>query len=247
MEVLKVVAEGITTSFRYPHFMLGVQPTFEMPPPATLYGHICSALGDWFDPAGVQFAVLFAYQAQFDDLEQTYILAADTGKLPDSDHPKVMSGAGNPFTRSILFLPRLVLYVNRPEWLEAFRSPRYAVALGRSQDLFTYSNAEVVRLERAEHAYLEHTLAPYSLARQTGQGIVVLMPRFLDHERNRQPTFGRYVVLHRRVHSRDLLRFGGEQETTFWIDPTSPVIEGDHLALLFQTWVGEDESIPQLA
>lgn len=247
MEVLKVVAEGVTTSFRYPHFMQGVQPTFEMPPPATLYGHICSALGTWFDPTGVQFAVHFAYRAQFDDLEQTYIFTPAAGNLPDSGEPQVLSGAGNPFVRGILFLPRLVLYVNRPEWLEAFRSPCYAVALGRSQDLFTYTSVETVRLERSTHAYLEHTLAPYSLARQTGQGVVVLMPRFLDYKRNRHPTFGRYVVLHRRVHSKDLLRFGSEPEASFWVDPTSPVIEGDHLGLLFHTWVGEDESVLQLA
>lgn len=56
MQVLKVVVEGLTTSFRYPHFVQGVQPTFEMPPPATIYGHICSALGEWVDPKGVTFA-----------------------------------------------------------------------------------------------------------------------------------------------------------------------------------------------
>lgn len=247
MEVLKVVAEGITTSFRYPHFMQGIQPTFEMPPPATIYGHICSALGTWFDPTGVQFAIHFTYQAQFEDLEQTYMLSAASGRLPESDEPQVMGGIGNPFKRGILFLPRLVLYVNRPAWLNAFRSPRYAVALGRSQDLFAYRSVEIVRLERSKRAYLEHTLAPYSFARRTAQGVVVLMPRFLDYERNRHPAFGRYIVLHRRVHSRDLLRFAGEEELSFWVDPTSPAMEGDHLGLLFHTWVGEDESVLRLA
>ena len=50
MRVLKVTLEGITTSFRYPHFMVNVQPSYRMPPPATIYGHICSALGEWVSP-----------------------------------------------------------------------------------------------------------------------------------------------------------------------------------------------------
>ncbi len=246
MEVLKVVAEGPVTSFRYPHFMQGVQPTFEMPPPATIYGHICSALGEWFDPAGVEFAVHFTFQARFEDVEHTHILTPVTGKLPETDVPKVLGGAVNPFRRGLLFRPQLVLYLNRPDWAEAFRSPRYPVALGRSQDLFTYTQVNVMDLQEADHAYLEHTLAPYSFARRTAKGIALLMPRFLDYDRQRYPVFGRYIVLHRRVHSRDLLQFQGKQ-TSFLIDPTSPEINGDHLGLIFHSWVGENEEAGQMA
>ena len=53
MRVLKIVAEVSITSFRRPHFMWGIQPTFRMPPPATIYGHICSALGDTVPPEGI--------------------------------------------------------------------------------------------------------------------------------------------------------------------------------------------------
>lgn len=247
MRVLKVVAEGLTTSFRYPHFMQQIQPTYEMPPPATIYGHICSALGEWFDPEGVQFAIHFTFQARFKDIEHIHLLGQARGKLRGTALPKVLEGEINPFARELLFRPRLVLYINRPEWVDAFRSPRYAVVLGRSQDLFTYTEVKVIELRQANNAYFEHTLAPYSFARRTAQGIVVLMPRFLDYRRNRFPTFGRYVILHRRVHTRDFLCFEGEPPMRFWIDPTSPVIKGDHLGLAFHTWVGEDESALRLA
>lgn len=247
MRVLKVVAEGLTTSFRYPHFMQQIQPTYEMPPPATIYGHICSALGEWFDPEGVQFAIHFTFRARFEDIEHIHLLGQARGKLRGTTLPKVLEGEINPFTRELLFRPRLVLYINRPEWVGAFRSPRYAVVLGRSQDLFTYTEVEVIELRQADNAYFEHTLAPYSFARRTAQGIVVLMPRFLDYRRNRFPTFGRYVILHRRIHTRDFLRFEGEPPMRYWIDPTSPVIKGDHLGLAFHTWVGEDESALRLA
>ena len=240
MQVLKVVAEGFVTSFRYPHFMLGIQPTFEIPPPATLYGHICSALGEWIDPAGVQFAIHFTFQTRFEDLEHTHIVTPAVGKLAGTQHPKVMEGAVNPYTRELLFKPRLVLYINKPEWLSAFVSPRYPVVLGRSQDLFTYTHVEIVDLEQAGNAYLEHTIVPYSYVRRTAKGIVVLMPRFLDYHNKRFPRFSRYVILHRRIHSRQLLHLQGEQ-LNFWIDPATTEIDGDRLGLVFHSWVGDGD------
>lgn len=246
MQVLKVVGEGLVTSFRYPHFMQEIQPTFDMPPPATIYGHICSVLGDWFDPAGVCYAIHFSFQTKFQDIEHTHILSHATGKLPGSKIPKVLEGSVNPFNRDLLFKPRLTLYINRPEWVHAFRNPKYPVVLGRSQDLFTYTQVEVIELKERDHAYLEHTLAPYSFVRNTGKGIVVLMPRFLDYQNKRYPEFCRYVVLHHRVHSRDLLRFQDEK-LSFWIDPSSPEIDGDQLGLIFHSWVDGDENIGELA
>ena len=87
MRVLKVVAEGITTSFRYPHFMQQIHPTFPMPPPATIYGHICSALGEWVSPEGVRFAYHFTHDGEVEDLEHIIVLSVATGKLKGTDKP----------------------------------------------------------------------------------------------------------------------------------------------------------------
>jgi len=238
MRVLKVVAEGLTTSFRYPHFMMGVQPTYEMPPPATLYGHVASALGEWFEPQGVRFAVRFTYAQKQADIENTILLTPATGRMyQDKSLPKVLEGQVNPFNREILFFPRLTLYLNHPEWLKAFRQPHYAVCLGRSQDLFTYRRVEVVDLEHTSQAYLEHTLLPYDYAHRTAAGHTVLMPRYLDYRRKRHPTFERYVVLHRRVHTRDFLHFEGDPLPELWADPTEPYVAGDPLGIVFLSWV----------
>lgn len=239
MEVLKIVAEGFTTSFRYPHFMQGVQPSFEMPPPATIYGHICSALGEWVAPAGIEFAYRFTFQARFDDVEHTQILSPAGGKLPGTDLPKVLGGPVNPFKRTILFNPRLVLYLNKPEWQAAFRTPRYPVLLGRSQDLFTYTSISVVKLACSSKAYFEHTLLPYRMALRTGRGYVVLMPRYLAYEQRRVPEFARYVVLHQRVHTDDFIKYEGEPPEIYWVDPESAAADGSHPGLMFHTFVGD--------
>jgi len=240
MRVLKIVAEGLTTSFRYPYFMQQVHPSLPMPPPATIYGHICSALGEWVDPDGVQFAYQFTYQGKVRDLEHIILLSASTGHLPGTKIPKVLAGKVNPFQRELLFKPRLTLYINRPDWEPAFHSPRYLVVLGRSQDLFTYTHVGCVELEQAEHAYFEHTLAPHAMAFQATQGITVLMPRFLDYGHNRAPSFAQYLVIRDRIFSTEFLHFAGQTTGPYWTDPTTPEDKGMHLGLPFHSFVGND-------
>ena len=241
MEVLKITVEGLTTSFRYPHFMLGIQPTYQAPPPATIYGHICSALGEWVPPAGLLFAYHFTYHGHADDAEPVPVLQppeSARGKLPGTDWHRAMDGNISPFKRAILYRPRLVLYLNRPEWLNAFRSPRYAVALGRSQDLCMYTDVSVVSLAPADAAYFEHTLAPYDFTMHCCRGYAVLMPRWLDYRHRRRPTFDRYVVLRQRVHTADgddYVHLGTER---YWTDPATPADRGAHLGLLFHSFNG---------
>jgi CRISPR-associated protein Cas5t len=213
-----------------------------MPPPATVYGHICSALGEWFDPQGVRFAYHFTHAGEVKDIEHIIVLSPATGKLPDTKIPKVLEGNVNPFERQLLFRPRLTLYINRPDWEDAFRSPRFAVVLGRSQDLFTYTSISIVDLEQSDRAYFEHTLVPHEMALLIGRGATMLMPRFLEYASNRRPTFERYVVVQERVvlPNDDLLRFDRLTYGPFWVDPTAPEAKGIGRGLVFLSFV-EDE------
>jgi len=248
MQVLKVVAEGLTTSFRYPHFVQGIQPTYHMPPPATIYGHICSALGEWIDPSGLAFAYHFRYVATFDDLENIVLFTRGSprAKLPGTSLPKVMEGNLNVFRRQLLFKPKLTLYLNRTDWADRFSSPRYAVVLGRSQDLFTYTSIKVVELEPSPQAYLEHTLLPFEMATEVSRGYTVLMPRWLDYEQGRRPIFARYVVLSERVYvPEDVFQYSQPRE--YWIDPESPLAKDRHLGLVFHTFVGGDHEALRVA
>ena len=241
MEVLRITGKGITTSFRYPHFIQGVHPTFEMPPPSTIYGHICSALGEWFDPQGVWFAYCFRFDAKFFDVEHLHIVreVKSRSKVKGTDYPLATEGNINPWKREILFNPTLTLYINKPEWYEKFHSPKYPVALGRSQDLFTYTDVEVIKLIESDQAYFENTLLPYEMGLRVGAGYAVLMPRYLDYERGRAPVFERYYVLRRRVFSSDLIKIRGNDDA-FWVDPFSEEVKGSKLGLAFHSFVDDD-------
>ncbi len=247
MHVLKIVLEGITTSFRYPHFMLTVQPSFPLPPPATIYGHICSAIGEWIDPQGIQFAYHFTAAGEGEDLEHIHVLSRATGKIPGTKLPKVLEGNVNPFQRRILLHPRLVLYLNRPEWLVAFRNPCYPVLLGRSQDLACYTSVEVIDLEQRPEVYFEHTILPYDVAVQTSVGVVSLMPRWIDYRQERKPSFARYLMLQQRVMSSRFQQFGDQPPKPYWADLSTPLVKGIPLGLWFHSFTGSDHETIDLA
>lgn len=184
MRVLRVMAEGVVTSFRYPFFVQGVQPTLPMPPLATIYGHICSALGGPFDPRLMRVGYTFTYQAEFSDLEHLHFV----------DNSKDVV---NPFVRRLLFEPRLTLYVDYAD-LEAlfwaFRRPVYPVVLGRSQDLMTYTDIRIVDLIEAEAAYFEGTLLPPEMAAAVeGNTVTYTLARYIDEWR--QPQWARFAAL----------------------------------------------------
>src|SRR5574341_541881 len=170
MRVLKIVAEGLVTSFRYPHFAQGVHPTFEMPPPATIYGHVCSAFGDYIPQNSTRFAYHFKYESRFFDYEHLHVFGKE---------PKM-----NPFKRDLLFRPRLTLYLDNLDFYDAFLRPRYPVALGRAQDLMTYIDIRVIELQQAERAFYSGTLLTLPQAAQIGgRSFAATMPRFIDEYR----------------------------------------------------------------
>ncbi len=179
-QVVKVIMSGTVTSFRYPHFLQGVQPTYEMPPPSTIYGHLCSATGQLEPPDQIEFAIHFTYGAKQRDVEHTHLSV-----------PYIQA---NPFQRELLFFPRLTLYITPISYLEAFQSPHYPVVLGRSQDLMTYESTKIVMLQQTDQSYFEHTLIPFENASYFRRSAAVTMAKFIQPE-TRQPIWGQYAIL----------------------------------------------------
>ncbi len=180
MQALRVQVAGPVTSFRHPHFMHGMQPTYTLPPPATLYGHVCSALGQRVAPDAFRVAFHFSYSTRWLDYEHTHLFVGKEAKL-------------SPFERELLFQPRLTLYLDRPDWTEAFRSPRYVVTLGRSQDLMQVQTVDVVTLPRHEQAYITQTLLPLHEAAHLMQWTAITMPRYMTEDRT--PQWGHYAQI----------------------------------------------------
>jgi len=247
MQALRIIVEGDVTSFRYPHFMWGTQPTFEMPPPATIYGHICSTVGEWIDPSSTRFAYHFTHSGKFVDLEHIHAGGMAGPISPQKRKELAQQGYRDvtiygestvtPFNRELLFRPRMVLYLDRLDFEPAFRSPRYPVVLGRSQDLCIYlpDGIKIITLEQRDMAYYEHTLLPLEMGARTRRGVAVMMPRYLDYEHGRQPTFAQYLMLNERVLPDQMNAFSASEPA--WCDPSAPMYKGYGQAVVWHRFV----------
>lgn len=222
--VAKVTIEAPVVSFRYPHFLIGRQPSFDVPPPSTIFGHIASALGEW-PTSPIQFAYAFSSRGRARDLEHQHIISRTSGKFPPGNvvdplwtmpvpppgkkltkkqqEPRVLEktteAVVQPHHRDFLFDVRLELYLDPPELADAFRSPVFPVVLGRSQDLASVTRVEVVELPSADRGYLEKTILPGELRRRLPWGVTTLMPRYISPPPERRPAFSPYIVLREPV------------------------------------------------
>lgn len=261
--VAKVTIEAPVVSFRYPHFLIGRQPSFDVPPPSTIFGHIASALGEW-PSSPIGFAYAFYSRGRAQDLEHQHIISRTSGKLPgDVIDPlwrlpepksgkkltkkeqaprlleKTTEAVVQPHQRDFLFDVRLELYLDPPELADAFRSPVFTVVLGRSQDLASVQRVEIVELQPANKGYLERTILPAELRRRLPWGVTTLMPRYIGPAPERRAAFAPYIVL------RDPIYVGDDdgasrkllriegEQDSWWMDPTTPEDRGGHRLLWF--------------
>ena len=259
MRVAKICIHAPVVSFRYPHFLVGRQVSYDMPPPSTVYGHLASALGQWPDPRPLQFAYEFTFVSKGFDLEHQHIIwpgrpdklsTEESARLRtwQKSYPLAVGGAVQPTPREFLFDANLTLYLQPADVAAAFRSPVFPVVLGRSQDLAAILSAQEINLVSARGAYFENTLLPFSWRPRTGFGATLLMSRFITPPPEREATFQRYVALRRgdRV-------FGGEtgldsassrrlvnidqDPGPWWVDPTSAADHGVYRGVLFHSFV----------
>jgi len=260
--VAKVTIEAPVVSFRYPHFLIGRQPSFDVPPPSTIFGHIASALGEW-PSSPIEFAYAFYSRGRARDLEHQHIISRTSGKLPGNVvdplwcppdpkpgkkltkkqlEPRLLTktteAVVQPHERDFLFDVRLELYVSPVELADAFRSPVFTVVLGRSQDLASVQRVEIVDLQPTDRGYLERTILPAEMRRRLPWGVTTLMPRYIGPAPERRAAFAPYIVLREPVYvgdesaTRKLLRIEGEQDR-WWMDPTTPEDRGGNRLLWF--------------
>jgi CRISPR-associated protein Cas5t len=254
VKVLKITSEAITASFRYPHVQIGRLPSYEVPPPATLYGHLAGVLGEWFEPDGLEFAYTFEHQGKGIDVETSQPIEEGSGKFTlrnrNWNFPVNVECRANPQKREFLFRPRLVLFLKGPDHLlerfsRAFLNPAFAYILGRSQDLATCLDVTWTELTESPEAFFSHTILPYAWRPWVLPGTTIQLPKALNYRRQREPEFEVYL----QVLWPELKLFSGSQDTisrdnlpaTFTIDPTEQrEFSGRKLnrGLFFQALIG---------
>jgi CRISPR-associated protein Cas5t len=160
MEFLRVAIRSWMSSFRYPKFQVGYQPSLPVPPPSTILGLLSAAKGEIVKPEEVSFGYLFFHELKGVDIEKVYELGRNRIKT-------------NILRREILFNCNLYLYVDDFDFAEYFKRPHYQLLLGRSTDLAQVHEIKKVELKEEKGVSLGYTPLPLELEIA---GIVQLLP-----------------------------------------------------------------------
>jgi len=198
LEAIRVDLEGPVASFRYPHFLIGRQPTYPMPPPSTIYGLISAALGHFPDPESLRFAYRFECERhRIDDVETIWFVQPNTATR-DKAAQKNLEAQSNVLPREWLLHPHLTLYVISDELQalhQAFRSPCYILTLGRSQELVSVRRVDRVTLRSTKKGRLAPGLLPASFRAYAPLAPAIYMPRFISPYSRRQVEWDWFLAL----------------------------------------------------
>jgi len=169
MRALRVKITGIVSSFRNPFFISGVQPTLEVPPPSTILGIISSAVGKIVTPDQICFGYVFLHDGKGDDLELVYELSLK----------KKFEAKSNVIKREFLTFPELYLYTTNLEFESFFKSPKFPLLLGRTQELAKIDEIKFVELVKTSPVRFGRTVVPLGFKGVAGP--LVSMPLYFDY------------------------------------------------------------------
>lgn len=159
MDAVRIILTSYTASFRVPSFV-GYQLTLPVPPLSTIYGLLSAAAGRWVLPDEVDW---LAYRCEYEgkgmDLEAIWTVE----RPKPAAHARFVTR--NVLQREFLSLPHLTLYLP-PQWEAAFRRPRYALLLGRTQDVASVESIAHVTLEPVNEGEVSGVLLPLELVMQ---------------------------------------------------------------------------------
>ena len=156
IEAIRITISAYTASFRVPHFV-GHQLTLTVPPLSTIYGLISAAAGRWVSPEEVEW---LAYRCEYKSKAMDTEAILTVERPSPSDFARFVTR--NVLSREFLIMPYLTLYLP-PDWENAFRRPRYALLLGRTQDVATVEEVKHISLNPVQDGVVSGVLLPFEL------------------------------------------------------------------------------------
>jgi CRISPR-associated protein Cas5t len=190
------------SSFRYPKFQVGYQPSLPVPPPSTILGLLSAAKGEIVMPEEISFGYLFFYQLKGIDIEKVYELGKKKIKT-------------NVLRREILYNCDLILYIDDFNFIEFFRKPHYQLLLGRSTDLAQVHEIKEMEIIKKKGVSLGHAPMPLELGIP---GIVQLLPIFISASIPRKIEKMRPFVLATGFHATSYeTYYDSEKEWGIWV------------------------------
>jgi CRISPR-associated protein Cas5t len=159
LDAIRITLTAYTASFRVPS-LVGHQLTLTVPPLSTVYGLLSATAGRWVLPESVAWlAYRCAYESKATDLEAIQTVE----RSQPQQTPRFVQR--DVIVREFLSMPRLTLYLP-PDWETHFCRPRYALLLGRTQDVATVETITRTTLESLDLGEMSGVLLPLELVLQ---------------------------------------------------------------------------------
>lgn len=183
MKTLRITLTSWTSSFRYPGYMIGYQPTLQIPPLSTVYGLISAAKGEDVGPSDVSVGYVFLHEGQGEDLESIYEISSG------------WKAKTNIIRRQFLFNCRLYLYLSDLSFAKYFRKPKYQLLLGRTSDLASVKEIAEIELKTKERSRFGNTTVPFGT--ENAFGTIQALPAYFDNSTipRKAMNVSRYLIM----------------------------------------------------
>ncbi len=157
IDALHIQFQGLTSFFKHPLTITGVQISLPCPPYSTLLGLISACAGYILTSNDVRIGYEYSCNSINIELERTdRLVVDDKGRLK-----KHREGQGI-LKRYVHYMPILDLYITNISMEDAFKNPVSTPTLGRSQDILWITKVEKVILESRNEGFLGATMLSYS-------------------------------------------------------------------------------------
>ncbi len=170
----RIKITGWISSFRYPIFVYGYQPTLPVPPYSTIYGLLSAACGRTISPEDSDVKFVFKSSGKGVDLETVYEWSFN--KISKT----------NVIKREFLMNPELYLYIENEDLAFCFRKPAYPLLLGRSTELAFVEEIRRVKLVKKNSFTVGGVLLPFPPMRSLN-GMVQALPTHFTQTLPREP------------------------------------------------------------
>ena len=170
----RIKITGWISSFRYPIFVYGYQPTLPVPPYSTIYGLLSAACGRTISPEDSDVKFVFKSSGKGVDLETVYEWSFN--KISKT----------NVIKREFLMNPELYLYIENEDLAFCFRKPAYPLLLGRSTELAFVEEIRRVKLVKKNNFTVGGVLLPFPPIRSLN-GMIQALPTHFTPTLPREP------------------------------------------------------------
>lgn len=174
--ILEIKFSGWTATPRLPFVLSGNAVCMPVPSYSLLLGLIGCCLGRIIQYDEVNIGYNYTFDSVAKDRETRQRLEFNKQKI------KIHSKGSDTYLREFHTSPKLILWLNRIDWVQYFSNPIGTPALGRSQDILKIENVRIVEVNSVSKGTIAGCMLPFAKDLKIGGQLVQLAEAYMESE-----------------------------------------------------------------